>query len=186
MNRTTSNECDCVDLRQERPAARRRLPVRWIVMAGIGGLALGFLAGSQLGRLVDRDGMGWQQPRQAAADAHLTPRLIGQYRQELIRLTQTRNNDAAVLREKQLTLQILKAHGADTGSPASRRLASEVRDLQAALAGTDDRLVRLREQLSKLSAAKSATEHQEGGLDVQTEVQARRIVLEHDVGLPLD
>lgn len=185
MNRTEPNECDCVDLRQELPAARRRLLVRWIVMAGIGGLALGLLVGSQIGRLVDRGGMGRQEPRHDATDAPLTPRLIEQYRQELIRLTQTRNNDAAVLREKQLTLQILKAHSVDSGSPASRRLESEVSDLQAAMARTDDRLVRLRDQLSKLSVVRSA-EHHEGGLDVQTEVQARRIVLEYDVGLPLD
>ncbi len=186
MNRTKSNECEGVDLRQERPAARRRLLVRWIVMAGIGGLALGLLVGSQIGRLVDSVGMGWQEPRHDATDAPLTPRLIAQYRQELIRLTQTRNNDAVVLREKQLTLQILKARGVDSGSPSSRRLETEVSDLQAVMARSDDRLARLRDQLSKLTAVKSAVEQEEGGLDVQTEVHARRVVLEHDVGLPLE
>jgi hypothetical protein len=183
MNGTKPNECECAEHRQKRLAARRRFPVRWIVTAGMSGLALGFLVGSQLGGLVDRDGIGWRQTRPNAADAPLTPRLMEQYRQELIRLTQTRNNDAAVLREKQLTLQILKARGVDRGSPSSRRLEHEVSDLQAALAETDDRLVHLRDQLTKLSAVRSA-EHHEGGLDVQTEVQARQIVLEHDVGLP--
>jgi hypothetical protein len=189
MKRTESNEYESVDMGQERPTARRRVSVRWIEIAGVGGLAVGFLAGSQIGRLVDRIGIGWQKSGHdaiGAGTASPTPHLVEQYRQELIRLTQTRNEDAAVLREKQLTLQILKARGVDSDSPSSRRLEREASDLQATMAGTDDRLARLREQLSKLTAVKSAAEHQDGRLDVQTEVNARRIVLEHDVGLPLE
>jgi hypothetical protein len=37
-----------------------------------------------------------------------------------------------------------------------------------------------------LTTVKSAAKHQDRGLDEQTEVDARRIVLEHDVGHPLD
>lgn len=104
----------------------------------------------------------------------------------MIRLTQTRGEEAAVQREKQLTLQILKARGVNRDAPSFRRLEREVCALQAKLASTDDRLARLREQLAKLTAVKSAAEHQEGGLDVQTEIEARRVVLEYDAGLPTE
>lgn len=185
MKRTESNEPEDV-LRQQRTAPRRCFSVLWIVMVGAGSLAIGFLAGISVDRFSAGRAVGWLRPGEDATGAEggeLTPQLVEQYREELIRLTERRNDDAAAQREKQLTLQILQSRGFDVDSPLARRLAGEVSELQAAMAATDDRLASLREQLAKLTAVKSAAEHQQRGLNVQTEVDARRIVLEHDAGL---
>ncbi|NLF71347.1 MAG: hypothetical protein GX575_20135 [Candidatus Anammoximicrobium sp.] len=189
MKRTDFPKYEGPDSRQERPAAERRRWVRGLAIAGLGGFTIGLLAAGQVGRLADTIGTPWRQPARhtaGAPDAGLTPHLVEQYRQELIRLTQTRGEEAAVQREKQLTLQILKARGVNRDAPSFGRLEREVCALQAKLAGTDDRLARLREQLAKLTAVKSAAEHQEGGLDVQTEIEARRVVLEYDAGMPTE
>ena len=190
METTESNQCKGADVPQERMTRQRRVRNGWLAIAWVVvGFSLGLLVGSQAGRLGDMAGIWRQDPPHdapASRDARLTPRWVEQYRQELIRLTQARNEDTLILKEKQLTLQILNARGVSGDTPSARRLPREVGDLEAALRLTDDRLTQVREQLAELTSVTSAAESQERGLDEQTEIDAKRIVLQHDAGLPLE
>lgn len=109
--------------------------------------------------------------------------LVNQYRQEVVRLKQQLEGDEFASREKELTLQAMVRRGMDLKSPSCQRMNRDVSELTESIAHTERQLLDVQRQLAELTAVRNANERHQDGLDRQLEIDAHRVILEHDAGL---
>lgn len=174
--------------RDYRRGASRGLALVRTLIAVLVGVAIGYPAGRWADRMAARPAdpapTARDVPLEAVADLSASE-IISAYREEVLRLTRERNTDSAALREKEITLQMMQSHGADRNAAACRRLEREIDGLETKILQTEQRLAKLREQLSELVAAHNADsrrdEERDDGLDEEIEVGARRVVMEHEL-----
>lgn len=164
---------------------RQGVRARWVFAASIACFTTGYLVGSTFQRF-DPD-----QPRITDSPSagslknseNTTPELIAKYQEEVVRLTRSRQRDSDKLRENQLLLREMNRRGVDSDSASCRRLIDETQQLTNTVVRNDKELASASEQLAKLTEVRNATNRQHDGIDALTEVDARRVVMEHDAGL---
>ena len=165
---------------------RHGVRARWVSVASILCFATGYLTGSIVQRSMPVE---LSVTDSESVDASFmnnetsTSGLIDKYQEEVVRLTRLLQRDSDKLRENQLLVREMNRRGVDADSASCRRLNDETQRLKIAVAQANSELDRAREQLAKLADVRSSAERQRNGIDTPTEIDARRIVMEHDAGM---
>ena len=157
--------------------------------AGLIGISIGFAAGRICERLrTTRDPQSVESGRALPAGKVEPDELIAKYRVEVARLNQSRERDIKSSKEKELLLEEFERRGVKDASPTMGRLKRERDELVEAVADADGRLRGLRQQLSELMFIENTSGRGAYELELERseEINARRIVLEHDAGLGPD